>query len=51
MSKERLLEILRKVYTHKFAPDDAQELIWAKPFDGETEKIVKPLESEWWEVL
>lgn len=36
MSKDELLEILCKVYTNEISADDAHDLIWGEPFEGET---------------
>jgi len=37
MTKEELQEILSKTWYREISADDAFDLIWAEPFEGETE--------------
>jgi TPR repeat protein len=39
MTRDELDEILHQCYSVEIFPEDAAELIWGRPFDGETEKI------------
>lgn len=45
MTRDELDEILHQCYSVEIFPEDAAELIWGRPFDGETEKI-KPVTEE-----
>jgi hypothetical protein len=41
MTRDELDEILHQCYSVEIFPEEAAELIWGQPFDGETEKITK----------
>ena len=39
MTKERLEEILSKVWARDWSADDARDVIWGEPFEGCTQPI------------
>ena len=41
MTRNELDEILHQCYSVEIFPEEAAELIWGQPFDGETEKITE----------